>query len=141
MKSRIRKYSGVNDVQVDLSVEKSGWKPDMLTKISARCDACDLEAVYPALHARLEHVREYVPGYHIVGTPLYRDGCIEVLVSVRGRGDWVPSHAGNLDIINCAAISIAERYALYKAAKDVSENTISRRAFRSLFGKSGRSAA
>lgn len=137
----IRCYSGISDVQVDLSVEKSGWKPDMLTKISARCEPCDLEAVYPALHNRLEQVREYVPGYHIVGTPLYREGCIEVLVSVRGRGDWVPSHAGNLDIINCAAINIAERYALYKAAMAVSESGNNKSAFRGLFSKSGRSAA
>jgi acetaldehyde dehydrogenase (acetylating) len=137
----IRHYAGITDVHVNLSVEKSGWKPDMLTKISALCDECDLEKVYESLLLRLAQVREYVPGYHIVGTPRYRKGCIEILVSIRGQGDWIPSHAGNLDIINCAAICIAERFALYKAAVGASEDGHHFNALRGLFRKTGRNAA
>jgi acetaldehyde dehydrogenase len=33
------------------------------------------------------------------------------MVKVRGRGDYLPEYAGNLDIINCAAIAIAEEQA------------------------------
>ena len=33
---------------------------------------------------------------------------IMVMVKVRGRGDYLPEYAGNLDIINCAAIAMAE---------------------------------
>jgi acetaldehyde dehydrogenase len=32
-------------------------------------------------------------------------------VKVLGNGDYLPRYAGNLDIINCAAIGIAERLA------------------------------
>jgi acetaldehyde dehydrogenase len=32
-------------------------------------------------------------------------------VKVLGNGDYLPRYAGNLDIINCAAIGIAERIA------------------------------
>ena len=31
-----------------------------------------------------------------------------VTVKVLGEGDYLPSYAGNLDIINCAAIGVVE---------------------------------
>ena len=123
----IREFSGVPDVAVSLEVEKGTWKPDMLTTIRAEVDTCSREALFDAMQTCLNTVRSYVPGYNIVGTPRYDDGFIEILVSVRGAGDWIPSHAGNLDIINCAAIAIAEKYARYVFAqrsqqqRDVSE--------------------
>lgn len=123
----IREFSGVPDVAISLEVEKGHWKPDMLTTIRAHVDRCAQETLFEALQACLDTVRAYVPGYNIVGTPRYQNGVIEVLVSVRGAGDWIPSHAGNLDIINCAAIAIAEKYARFVFAKrnrqqrDVSE--------------------
>ena len=30
-------------------------------------------------------------------------------IRVRGTGDYLPEYAGNLDIINCAAIKITEK--------------------------------
>jgi len=42
---------------------------------------------------------------------LYENGRIVVMVKVRGLGDYLPEYAGNLDIINCVAIAVAEEYA------------------------------
>ena len=107
----ITHFSGIQNVSVDLQVERSSWKPDMVTVIRAQTNCADMEHLYAPLMERLNAIRSYVPGYQIVGTPKYRDGEIEIVVSVRGLGDWIPSYAGNLDIINCAAIAVAERYA------------------------------
>jgi acetaldehyde dehydrogenase len=56
-------------------------------------------------------IQAYVPGYKIVVPPVYEDNRIVTMVRVRGLGDYLPSYAGNLDIINCAAIAAAEKYA------------------------------
>lgn len=108
----IREYARVKDVQVKLSLERSSWKPDMLTIMRIDYKPNQNSDIFTALKERLTDIQKYVPGYHIVGTPRILDGSIDIKVSVRGVGDWLPAHAGNLDIINCAAISIAEQYAI-----------------------------
>ncbi|MFT7559218.1 MAG: acetaldehyde dehydrogenase (acetylating) [Flavobacteriales bacterium] len=110
-KSAIREYTGVQDVEVQLNLESSEWKPDMLTYIRAYTGKTDLRSVYEPLRLRLLEVQKHVPGYQIVGTPKIENGIIDITVSVRGNGDWLPAHAGNLDIINCAALALAEHYA------------------------------
>ena len=44
---------------------------------------------------------------HLSG-PMVRAGIKNLAI---GRGDYLPAYAGNLDIINCAAIAAAERFA------------------------------
>lgn len=110
----LTQYSAIPSVSVDLRVENSSWKPDMLTKVRAYFtdnQDCDLDALYEPLSTLQDRVRLYAQGYNIVGTPAFKQGALDILVCVRGNGDWIPSHAGNLDIINCAAIAIAERHA------------------------------
>ncbi len=106
-------FTGVDkdNVNVDLKVERSSWKPDMLTTLRIKLANANINELFAPLQSRLAALREHVPGYNIVGTPSYRDDVIEILVSVRGQGDWIPEHAGNLDIINSAAIHVAELYA------------------------------
>ena len=45
-----------------------------------------------------------MPGYQVVVAPIYENNRIFTMVRVKGSGDFLPSYAGNLDIINCAAI-------------------------------------
>jgi len=33
------------------------------------------------------------------------------MVRVKGLGDYLPEYAGNLDIINCTALAVAEEFA------------------------------
>ncbi len=107
----IEMFAGVKDVDVRLDLEKSAWQPDMLTHIRLHTAERNLDAIYTPLKKRLIDIQKMVNGYQIVGTPFIQDGVISITVSVHGKGDWLPAHAGNLDIINCAAISLGEHYA------------------------------
>ena len=63
-------------------------------------------------------IQKYVPGYKLIVEPIYGNGLLTTMIEVVGRGDYLPVYAGNLDIINCAAISVAEEYAKRKLKKN-----------------------
>ena len=83
----------------------------MLTVLRFYVDHVDVSVAFDALQARLKQIQQYVPGYRIVGTPSYEQGMFKVTVTVSGQGDWLPVHAGTLELINCAALAAAEYYA------------------------------
>lgn len=56
------------------------------------------------------NIKKYVPGYSVKLGPIYKDGVVTVMVQVIGLGDYLPEYSGNLDIITCAAVDMAERY-------------------------------
>jgi acetaldehyde dehydrogenase len=58
-----------------------------------------------------KRIKSYVPGYKIIVPPVYENNRVVIIVRVQGLGDYLPVYAGNLDIINCAAIATAEEYA------------------------------
>jgi acetaldehyde dehydrogenase len=68
-----------------------------------------------AVRAAVSQVAVYVPGYRLVAEPLVADGLLTTFVEVEGAGDYLPSYAGNLDIMTPAAVRVAERYAKGKA--------------------------
>jgi acetaldehyde dehydrogenase len=81
---------------------------DMQTTIYAKITNPDLPAIQAAVNAMVEKIKQYVPGYKLILPPTIQDNKIVVTVKVVGAGDYLPQYAGNLDIINCAAIAMAE---------------------------------
>lgn len=110
-KAGLNKYTGVNDFDVELHVDDVNLETRMFTSVTAWCDAADLDALHGPLNEMLMRIQRYVPGYRLESSPLVIDGGIRVDLSVEGLGDYLPKYAGNLDIINCAAIAVAEHYA------------------------------
>ena len=67
-----------------------------------------------AVEEMARRVGEYVPGYRIKAGPefdLLESGHlrVSVFVEVAGAGDFLPTWAGNLDIITSAAVAVGER--------------------------------
>jgi len=81
----------------------------------------DQQAVTDAVKARVAEVADYVPGYRLRTDPIFmpaagpanqppRERCT-VLLEVEGSGMYLPSYAGNLDIMTAAAVRVGERVA------------------------------
>lgn len=107
----IKKFSGAARTKAILNLNPAQPCINMQTTIFAKVANPDIEALKPALDAIIAKVKAYVPGYELLVGPTVENGRIVVMVRVKGLGDYLPAYAGNLDIINCAAIAAAEQFA------------------------------
>ena len=71
----------------------------------------DQAAITAALHAMIEQVQQYVPGYKLVNGPVFDGNRVSIFMEVEGLGDYLPKYAGNLDIMTAAAARTAEMFA------------------------------
>lgn len=69
------------------------------------------ERIRESVDDMVSTIQKYVPGYKLKVPPLFEGNRVTVVVRVEGAGDFLPTYAGNLDIINCAAIATAETIA------------------------------
>jgi acetaldehyde dehydrogenase len=84
---------------------------DMQTTIYAKIRNPDLQAIRASVEEMMARIVAYVPGYQLIVPPTIEGDKVMTTVKVLGNGDYLPRYAGNLDIINCAAIGIAETIA------------------------------
>lgn len=107
----LRIFSGCKKVKVILILNPAKPCLDMKTTVSAKVINPDIEKIRIAIFDMEKKIQKYVPGYKIIVPPVYENNRIITMVRIRGLGDYLPSYAGNLDIINCAAIATAEEFA------------------------------
>ncbi|GHT77088.1 acetaldehyde dehydrogenase [Spirochaetia bacterium] len=72
----------------------------------------DEEKIIASVHDIVREVQSYVPGYRLRVPPVIDGNKVTVIIEVEGAGDFLPSYSGNLDIINQAAVAVAEKLAV-----------------------------
>ncbi|MCS6242775.1 MAG: acetaldehyde dehydrogenase (acetylating) [Opitutus sp.] len=83
----------------------------MQTTVMAKITNPDLAKTREKIAEVVTLIKQYVPGYQLILEPIIENGRLITMVRVDGLGDYLPKYAGNLDIINCAAVAFAEAYA------------------------------
>jgi acetaldehyde dehydrogenase len=79
----------------------------------------DRKAIVDSVEEMVTAVQAYVPGYRLKNEPVFEvrdtpDGrrtLVALLLEVTGAGDFLPSYAGNLDIMTASARQVGELFA------------------------------
>ena len=103
-------FSGVAKTKAILNLNPADPCVNMQTTIFAQVEKPNMKLLTKEVKLMVETIQEYVPGYNLLNMPIYENGRIVIMIKVLGLGDYLPKYAGNLDIINCAAIAVAEEY-------------------------------
>lgn len=107
----LQRFSGARRTKAILILNPANPPIDMQTTIYAKIADPDMPAIQASVAAMVEKLKQYVPGYQLIVAPTLEGGKVITTIKVLGAGDYLPQYAGNLDIINCAAIAMAERIA------------------------------
>ncbi len=112
----IQRFSGAPRTKAILILNPAVPCINMQTTVFAKVTKPRMEELVPAIGEMIKRLKAYVPGYELMVPPVYENGRIVISARVTGLGDYLPQYAGNLDIINCAALAAAEGYAVARAA-------------------------
>ena len=103
--------TGCDSVKAILVLNPAEPPVMMRTTVQMKVDSCDLEATRNEVEQVITRIQRYVPGYNLVVEPHFSiPNVVTGTVKVTGAGYVLPEYAGNLDIINAAAVETARRH-------------------------------
>ena len=113
-------FSGIKNTKAMIILNSAEPPILMRNTLYAVADDFNLKQVIKSVEAMEKRIQYYVPGYKIIVPPTrVADNIIAITVQVEGSGDFLPSFAGNLDIITCAGINVAETFAYKKRREEL----------------------
>lgn len=103
--------SGCASVKAILVLNPATPPVMMRTTVTVEAEGFDLAAIAASCVSIAREIREAVPGYEITVSPHSPQPTrIVVSAKVEGAGYYLPKFAGNLDIINAAAVETARKH-------------------------------
>ncbi|MDK2867109.1 MAG: acetaldehyde/propanal dehydrogenase [Clostridiales bacterium] len=113
-KHALEKVAGADKAKVIIVLNPAEPPIYMRNTIYTKVKNPDIDLITKSVEAMVEKLKKYVPGYTLLMAPIIKDDIVTTMIQVEGLGDFLPVYAGNLDIINAAAIEVAEHYAIKK---------------------------
>lgn len=106
----IRDMLGITSVKVIINITPAIPPIHMKTSVLVDSESISSESeTKSGIESILTKVQSYVPGYFL-SVDLRRLGHKTICqVQVTGSGHYLPAYAGNLDIINCAALEVVKK--------------------------------
>jgi acetaldehyde dehydrogenase len=101
--------SGCPNVKAILVLNPAEPPVMMRTTVNMAVGTCDIPKAIQITTEIIGSVQHYVPGYELVVEPyMLNQRTVSATVKVTGAGYVLPDYAGNLDIINAAAVETAK---------------------------------
>ena len=107
--SAIRKFTGVEKCKVILNLNPADPCVDMQTTMFIKFTNINFEPLIEQIYAKIKELKTYIPFYELIMPPTVNNDILILSIKVKGAGDYLPEYAGNLDIINCAAIELTKQ--------------------------------
>jgi acetaldehyde dehydrogenase len=107
--SAIRKFTGVEKCKVILNLNPAEPCVDMQTTMFIKFTNINFETLIEQIYVKIKELKTYIPFYELIIPPTVNNDILILSIKVRGAGDYLPEYAGNLDIINCAAIELTKQ--------------------------------
>ena len=104
----IFEFTGCNNCKVILNLNPAIPQVDMQTTLFIKADNIQFSKLNKGIYKTIKRLQEYIPYYELVMPPTINNDVLVLSIKVKGTGDYLPEYAGNLDIINCAAIEISK---------------------------------
>ena len=82
---------------------------DMTTTITIKGNLFKKNLIKNTIKSTIINVKSYINEYGLMYEPIIDSKTVKLSLKIKGAGDYLPSYAGNLDIITAAAIKIAEQ--------------------------------
>jgi acetaldehyde dehydrogenase len=111
----LSKFTGIKKTKAIIILNPAEPPITMRNTIYALIDDPNMDAIVKSVRDMEVRIKQYVPGYSVIMGPVLENGRVTTTIQVVGLGDYLPTYSGNLDIITCASIYIAEEYAKRKA--------------------------
>jgi acetaldehyde/propanal dehydrogenase len=89
-------------------------EPPLIMRDTVHClteGTPDQARITDSILTMIAEVQKYVPGYRLVNGPVFDGNRVSVYLEVQGLGDFLPTYAGNLDIMTAAGARTAEMFA------------------------------
>ncbi|MFE4870478.1 acetaldehyde dehydrogenase (acetylating) [Streptomyces sp. NPDC056682] len=106
----IRTFTGTRDVKVMVNISPARPAPPFRVAMTVLADGIRPAPVRTNIAAAADAVRAYAPGFKVTALTV-EPGRISAVVEVTASGGRLPRHAGSVDIINAAAVLLAEQSA------------------------------
>ncbi|MEU9719881.1 acetaldehyde dehydrogenase (acetylating) [Streptomyces sp. NPDC047976] len=106
----IRSFTSTKDVKVMVNLSPAQPAPPFRVAMTVLAAGIRPAPIRASIAAAAEDVRAFTPGFKVTSLSV-DSGRISVAVEVTATGGRIPAYAGNLDIINGAAVLLAEQYA------------------------------
>ena len=104
----ITEFTGCNNCKVILNLNPAIPQVDMQTTLFIKAKNIKFSSLNKDIYKTIKKLKEYIPHYELVMPPTINNDILVLSIRVKGTGDYLPEYAGNLDIINCAAIEISK---------------------------------
>jgi acetaldehyde dehydrogenase len=104
----ITQFTGCINCKVILNLNPAIPEVDMQTTLFIKAGEIQFSDLNNGIYKAIKRLKEYIPNYELVMPPIINNDVLVLSIKVKGAGDYLPEYAGNLDIINCAAIQVTK---------------------------------